>query len=91
MPKSTSKKKKAVKTVKKNKQEQKIKSLLTKQILLKEQIEFYKKHSKAKTLIIIFIILVLILIWLYVSDFSNAWVSELRFLFLSKGFVQAGL
>ncbi len=90
MPKSISKKKKSVKTVKKNKQEQKIDSLLTKQILLKEQVEFYKKHSKAKTLIIIFIILVLVLMWLYMMSYGEDWTSELRNTYLDKGMAQAG-
>lgn len=75
----------------KAKSNKKVESLLNKQILLKEQVEFYKKHSSAKNLIIIFILLVLILMWLYISDFGNPWISELKLLFLNKGLVQAGI
>lgn len=90
MPKSANKNKKSnTKTTKKTQQEKKIDSLLSKQILLKEQVEFYKKHSNAKTLIIIFIILVLILMWLYLNDYSNAYLSELQLVYFSKGIAKA--
>ena len=86
MPKAKSKTKK---TNKKATAKQTQQSLLTKKILLEEQVEFYKKHSKAKTLIIIFILLVLVLMWLYLSDYGNAWLGELRLLFFENGIVQA--
>lgn len=87
MPKAKSKNKK---TNKKVNPQQTRQSLLTKQILLEEQVEFYKKHSKAKTLIIVFIILVIILMWLYLNNYGNAWISELRLMFLCNGLAQAG-
>lgn len=74
----------------KAKANKKVDSLLKKQILLEEQIKFYKKHSNAKTLIIIFILLVLVLMWLYISQFGDSWLSGTKMFFLSKGIVQAG-
>lgn len=74
----------------KAKANKKVDSLLKRQILLEEQIKFYKKHSNAKTLIIIFILLVLILMWLYIVRFGDTWISGSRIFFLSKGMVQAG-
>lgn len=88
MPKTSSKNKKSIK---KTQSEQKVQSLLSRQILLKEQVEFYKKHSNAKTLIIIFILLVLILMYLYINDFGNPWISELKTIFLNQGLAQAGM
>jgi len=85
MPKAKSKK-----TTKNVKPSKKVDTLLKKQILLEQQVEFYKKHSNAKTLIIIFILLVLVLMWLYISQFGNSWLSETKMFFLSKGIVQAG-
>jgi hypothetical protein len=73
-------------SIEKNKAE----ALLKRQIFLEEQVEFYKKHSNAKTLIIVFILLFLVLTCFYLSEFGNAWLNELRILFLSKGAVQAG-
>ena len=88
MPKAKSKSKK---TTKKAKANQKVDTLLKKQILLEQQVEFYKKHSNAKNLIIIFILLVLVLMLLYINQFGNSWLSETKMFFLSKGVVQAGL
>lgn len=85
MPKTKNKK-----TTKKNKSTQKLDSLLKRQIFLEQQAEFYKKHSNAKTLIIIFILLVLVWMLLYLNSFGNAWLGELRLLFMENGLAQAG-
>ncbi|HNV44893.1 MAG TPA: hypothetical protein PKG78_00385 [Candidatus Woesebacteria bacterium] len=84
MPKA--KNKKATKKAKSTPQSE---SLLKKEIFSEQQAAFYKKHPHAKTLISILILLFLVLMSLYLNEYGNAWISELRLFFVSQGATQA--
>jgi len=62
---------------------------LKKEIFSEQQAAFYKKHPHAKTLISILILLFLVLMSLYLNEYGNAWISELRLFFVSQGATQA--